>query len=148
MFSEQYPKLYFYSRLVKAKMFIDQHFAESIDLNNIADEAYFSKFHFIRMFKNSYGKTPHQYLISLRIERSMELLKADISVADVCYEVGFESLASFSRLFKRIIGMTPSAYAKQQQELKANRMRFPLSFIPGCFAGKNGWTGETAILDK
>ena len=148
MLNEQYPKLYFYSRLVKAKMFIDQHFAESIDLNNIADEAYFSKFHFIRMFKNSYGKTPHQYLISLRIEKSMELLKTDISVADVCYEVGFESLASFSRLFKRIAGITPSAYAIQQQELRARRVHLPLSFIPGCFAGKNGWTGKTAILDK
>jgi AraC-like DNA-binding protein len=144
----QYPKLYFYARLVKAKMFIDHHFAEPIDLNNIADEAYFSKFHFIRMFKTSYGKTPHQYLISLRIEKSKELLAEEIPVADACYAVGFESLASFSRLFKRLTGTTPSSYSVQQQELKASRIRFPLSFIPGCFAEKNGWTGKTAILDK
>jgi AraC-like DNA-binding protein len=148
MLHEQYPKLYFYRRLVKAKMFIDQHYTEQIDLNNIADEAYFSKFHFIRMFKNSYGKTPHQYLISLRIERSMELLAQDNAVTDICYEVGFESLASFSRLFKRMTGFTPTAYAVQQQEIRARKMCLPLSFIPGCFAGKNGWTGKTAILDK
>ena len=146
--SEQYPKLYFYSRLVKAKMFIDQHYADPIDLDNIADEAYFSKFHFIRMFKNIYRKTPHQYLTSVRIERSMEHLAANNSVADACYAVGFESIASFSSLFKRITGTTPSAYALKQHQLKTNRRRMPLSFIPGCFAEKNGWIGETAMLDK
>ena len=145
---EQYPKLYFYSRLVKAKMFIDEHYADPIDLNNIADEAYFSKFHFIRMFKNIYRKTPHQYLTSVRIEKSMELLATDHSVADACYAVGFESIASFSSLFKRITGITPSAYSLKQQQLSTNRKRMPLSFIPGCFAEKNGWVGETAILDK
>jgi AraC-like DNA-binding protein len=148
MNGEQYPKLYFYARLVKAKMFIDHHYTEPIDLNNIADEAYFSKFHFIRMFKTSYGKTPHQYLISLRIEKSMELLAEEIPVADVCYTVGFESLASFSRLFKRMTGITASAYTMQQQALKASRIRLPLSFVPACFAEKNGWAGKTAILDK
>jgi AraC-like DNA-binding protein len=148
MLNEPYPKLYFYTRLVKAKMFIDSHFTDPIDLDNISDEAYFSKFHFIRMFKNSYGKTPHQYLISLRIERSMELLKSNSSVADTCYAVGFESLASFSRLFKRITGLTPSSYAIQQQEQKASLASLPLSFIPACFADKNGWSGKTAILDK
>jgi len=148
MLNGQYPKLYFYSRLVRAKMFIDSHFSEPIDLDNISDEACFSKFHFIRMFRNSYDKTPHQYLISLRIEKSIELLKSNNSVADTCYAVGFESLASFSRLFKRITGLTPSAYAIQQQELRTKRARLPLSFIPACFAYKNGWTRKTAILDK
>jgi AraC-like DNA-binding protein len=148
MLNGQYPKLYFYSRLVRAKMFIDSHFSEPIDLDNISDEACFSKFHFIRMFRNSYDKTPHQYLISLRIEKSIELLKSNNSVADTCYAVGFESLASFSRLFKRITGLTPSAYVIQQQELRAKRARLPLCFIPACFAYKNGWTGKTAILDK
>src|SRR5450755_1492902 len=123
MLNGQYPKLYFYSRLVRAKMFIDSHFSEPIDLDNISDEACFSKFHFIRMFRNSYDKTPHQYLISLRIEKSIELLKSNNSVADTCYAVGFESLASFSRLFKRITGLTPSAYVIQQQELRAKRAR-------------------------
>jgi AraC-like DNA-binding protein len=144
----QYPKLYFYSRLVKAKMFIDEHYADPIDLNNIADEAYFSKFHFIRMFRNIYRKTPHQYLTSVRIEKSMEILASGHSVSDACYAVGFESIASFSSLFKRITGSTPSAYALKQQQLKTRRKRMPLSFIPGCFALKNGWIGETAILDK
>jgi AraC-like DNA-binding protein len=148
MINEEYPKLYFYRRLVQAKIFIDTHYADPIDLDNIADEAYFSKFHFIRKFKNIYRKTPHQYLVIVRIEKAMELLKADLPVSDVCYAVGFESVSSFSRLFKRVIGSTPSAFVIQQQEIKSNMALSPLSFIPACFAEKNGWIKKTAILDK
>ena len=75
MTTEQYPKVYLYRRIVQAKLFIDNNYAENIDLDNISDEAYFSKFHFIRLFKNIYGKTPHQYLIFVRIEKAIELLK-------------------------------------------------------------------------
>jgi AraC-like DNA-binding protein len=148
MINEEYPKIYLYRRLVQAKLFIDAHFVDNIDLGNIADEAYFSKFHFIRQFKNIYHKTPHQYLIFVRIEKAMELLKTGIPVSDVCYAVGFESLSSFSRLFKRLAGVTPSAYSIQQQTIKAQIVKSPLTFIPGCFAEKNGWLKKTAILDK
>lgn len=139
MINEQYPKIYLYRRLVQAKLFIDTHYADDIDLDNIADEAYFSKFHFIRQFKSIYRKTPHQYLTFVRIERSMELLKAGIPVTEVCYAVGFESLSSFSGLFKRVVGIAPSTYLLRQQKIKAEIVRSPLTFIPGCFAEKNGW---------
>ncbi|HMH23001.1 MAG TPA: AraC family transcriptional regulator [Puia sp.] len=139
MINEQYPKIYFYRRLVQAKLFIDTHYADKIDLDNIADEAYFSKFHFIRQFKAIYRKTPHQYLIFVRIEKAMELLKTDVPVSDVCYAVGFESLSSFSGLFKRMIGITPSVYIAQHQKMKAQMVKSPLDFVPGCFAEKNGW---------
>jgi AraC-like DNA-binding protein len=139
MINEQYPKIYLYRRLVQAKLFIDTHYADNIDLGNIADEAYFSKFHFIRLFKNIYRKTPHQYLIFVRIEKAMELLKAGIPISDVCYAVGFESLSSFSGLFKRVVGITPSTYLIRQQTIKAQMVKSPLTFIPGCFAEKKGW---------
>src|SRR5258708_21658072 len=144
MINEQYPKIYFYRRLVQAKLFIDTHYADKIDLDNIADEAYFSKFHFIREFKNIYRKTPHQYLISVRIEKTLGLLMAGNPVSEVCYAVGFESLSSFSRLFKRIVGVTPSAYAAEQQIKKAAIAKSPVAFIPGCFAEKKGWTKKIA----
>jgi AraC-like DNA-binding protein len=139
MTNHTYPKLYFYRRIVQAKLFIDAHFADNIELNNITDEAYFSKFHFIRAFKNTYGKTPHQYLIYVRIEQARELLKTGIPVSEVCYSVGFESLSSFSGLFKRMSGLSPSAYVAQQQNLQQQIKKTPLSFIPACFAGKSGW---------
>jgi AraC-like DNA-binding protein len=131
--------MYLYRRLVQAKLFIDQHYAEPIDLDAIADEAYFSKFHFIKQFKSIYRKTPHQYLIFVRMEKARELLQAGVPVSDACYAVGFESLPSFSGLFKRVTGMTPSAYLAEQQKIKDQVAAAPLSFIPGCFAQKNGW---------
>lgn len=145
MLNEQYPKIYFYRRVVQAKLFIDAHYADKIDLNNIADEAYFSKFHFIREFKNIYHKTPHQYLVYVRMEKAMELLKTGLPVSDVCYAVGFESLSSFSRVFKRVAGITPSEFSAQHQEMQAQIAQSPLSFVPGCFAEKNGWTKKIAI---
>ena len=134
-----YPKIFLYRRLVQAKLFIDARYAENIDLGNIADEAYLSKFHFIRQFKSIYGKTPHQYLIYVRVEKAKELLKAGSSVSDVCYAVGFESLGSFSSLFKRIYQVTPLMYLKQQQAIKKKIEQAPLCFIPACFAEKSGW---------
>ncbi|MEC5143623.1 AraC family transcriptional regulator [Chitinophaga sp. 212800010-3] len=133
MASHSYPKVYLYRRVVQAKLFIDHHFADDIDLNNISDEAYFSKFHFIRLFKKIYGKTPHQYLIWVRLEKAMELLKYGSTVSEACYAVGFESVGSFSALFKRTTGVSPSTFQEAQQQIKKQISRAPLNFVPGCF---------------
>jgi AraC-like DNA-binding protein len=131
----EYPKVYLYRRVVAAKMFIDSHFAESIDLDNIAEEAHFSKFHFIRLFRSIYGKTPHRYLTTVRIDKARQLLREGMAVSDVCLTVGFESLTSFSALFKKETGMSPSAYLVNQQKIREQVRQAPLGFIPGCFAG-------------
>ncbi|MEI7587209.1 AraC family transcriptional regulator [Runella sp.] len=70
-----YPKSYLYKQLKQAKEFIDRHFAEHIDLDDMAGEAFLSKFHFIRLFKSIYHQTLHQYLTAVRIEKAKELFK-------------------------------------------------------------------------
>jgi AraC-like DNA-binding protein len=135
-----YPKIYFYRRLVQAKIFIDTHFYEPIDLNSIADQAYFSKFHFIRSFKKIYLLTPHQYLLQVRMEKAKTLLQSNISITDTCYACGFESIPSFTTLFKKTTGFTPARYRQLQFDLKTDRQLKPLKYIPACFAEKNGWT--------
>lgn len=135
----QYPRMYLYRRLVQAKLFIDRHYAKPIDLDCIADEAYFSKFHFIKQFKAVYQQTPHQYLKTVRLEKARQLLQEGTTVSDTCYAVGFESISSFSNLFKRATGITPSAYLQQHQVLKAQIAATPLAYIPGCFAEKYEW---------
>ncbi len=128
-----FPKVYLYRRVVQAKIFIDNNFREGIDLHDIADEAFYSRFHFIRLFKMSYGKTPHQYLTWVRIEHAKLLLQTGKPVADVCFEVGFDSISSFTGLFKRITSATPSAYQKEQLLRQSEIQSTPLKFVPNCF---------------
>lgn len=135
----EYPRVYLYIRIVQAKLFIDNNYAEEIDLENISDEAYFSRFHFLRLFKSAYGKTPHQYLKSVRIEKAQQLLKEGKTVAESCFSVGFQSLTTFSGLFKKIVGEAPSAYAIRHKEMKKKISEKPLSFVPTCYAYQHGW---------
>ncbi len=137
---EEYPKVYLYKRIVQTKLFIDSHFADKINLDDISDEALFSKFHFIRLFKNIYGKTPHQYLTNVRIEKAQELLQEGQSVTDVCFQVGFESLSSFTGLFKRAVKISPSVYQRQFLQRQQQIKEAPLQFIPNCWAENKGWT--------
>ncbi len=139
MTTEQYPKVYLYRRIVQAKLFIDCHYAESIDIKNIANEACFSKFHFIRLFKQIYGKTPHQYLIAVRIEKAQELLRCGKSVSEVCQDIGFDSLSTFSGLFKRKIGLSPATFLVNHQKMTGEKEKTPLKFVPNCYITQHGW---------
>ena len=139
METEEYPKVYLYRRIVQAKLFIDSNYADKIDIDNISDEAFFSKYHFIRLFKKIYGKTPHQYLKFVRIEKARQLLRTENSVTIVCFSVGFDSLSSFSGLFKRITGESPSAYSKCHKETKKKIDKKPLAFVPRCYVYQHGW---------
>ena len=132
--ADTYPKQYLYRRVVRAKLYIDDHFSTQIDLDNIADEACFSKFHFTRLFKKIYGKTPHQYLTDVRIKRAQELLSANTPVAKVCFSVGFDSVSSFTGLFKRRVGLTPAAFQLRSLIRKQETASRPLEFVPNCFA--------------
>ena len=135
---EEYPKVYLYKRVVQAKLFIDAHYDEKIDLDDIADEACFSKFHFIRLFRSIYGKTPHQYLTGVRIHHARNFLHDGASVSETCFKVGFESPASFAAIFKQYTSLSPSVYQQQYlQRLKEIELQ-PLRFIPGCFSSDSG----------
>ena len=134
-----YPKFYLYHRIVRAKMFIDAHFAEDIDVDNIADEASFSKFHFIRTFKSIYGITPGQYLIARRMDKAQDLLKEGKSVTEACFQVGFRSITTFCGLFKKTVGKKPLQFRKDQQQRKQVMSEKPFHFVPACFVHQNGW---------
>jgi AraC-like DNA-binding protein len=123
-----------YQRIVTAKLYIDDNFQEAIDLDKIAGQACLSRFHFHRLFTKVYKITPHQYLTRKRIDKAKTLLHEDnLSVTEVCNEVGFESIGSFSILFKKEIGFAPTYYRNmawlKQQQVKEQ----PKKFIPHCF---------------
>src|SRR5215203_866139 len=99
----------FYTRIVRSKTYIDDNYSSPLDLNKLADEACFSKFHFLRLFKKTYNKTPYQYLSERRIQKAKEKLRdSDTSLIEVCESVGFESKTSFSLKFKEYTGTTPA----------------------------------------
>jgi AraC-like DNA-binding protein len=127
---------YLYSRIIRAKLLIDNFFYKSIDLDTMAKEANFSKFHFIRLFKRTYGKTPHQYLIHVRIAKAKLFLKSSAPVSTICFWVGFDSISSFTGLFKKATGFTPSAFQKSQKKRKTAAANTPIQWFPWYFATK------------
>ena len=122
-----------YRRVVTAKLFIDDNFSEPIDLKDISEKAFFSRFHFHRLFTRIYRKTPHEYLTRKRIEKAKHLLAENKPVTDVCNEVGFESVGSFSVLFKKEIGFAPQYYRNMAWLKKQQSKEQPKKFIPHCF---------------
>ena len=112
-------------RLLRARDAMDRAYGEPLDVSTLARIAHVSEAHFIRTFRATFGETPHRYLQRRRVERAMWLLRStDRSVTDVCMDVGFSSLGTFSRVFREIVGEPPSVY----------RRRGPLGPVPTCFA--------------
>jgi AraC-like DNA-binding protein len=101
----------FNRRLLRARDAMDRGFAQPLDVAALARVASLSEAHFIRSFRATFGETPHRYLQRRRVERSMFLLReTDRSVTEICFDVGFTSLGTFSRTFREIVGETASEY--------------------------------------
>ncbi len=104
---EYYLPEYQYVQVRQSKAFMEKFMSEKIELDRIASTAFMSRFHYTRVFKRVYGLSPRQYLRELRIARAKELLKQGRSTADVCIEVGYDSLPTFCNAFKKATGYTP-----------------------------------------
>jgi AraC-like DNA-binding protein len=115
--------------LTRARELIEARFADPLDIRTLSAEARLSRYHFIRAFRHVFHDTPHQYLLRMRIQKAKELLAlTPLSVTDICYEVGFESLGSFSATFHRIVGWPPSTYRARS----IDQARNPRRYIPNC----------------
>lgn len=99
---------------IRTRKFIDHNFEKEVSLDTLSDVRFTSKFHLLRLYKKYYGITPRQYLIEKRIYEAKQMLTNGASVTEACYAVGFESLSSFSNLFKRKTGKSPSKYREEQ----------------------------------
>jgi AraC-like DNA-binding protein len=97
--------------LRRARELIDRDFAQPLTLDSMAQAAHLSKFHFARAFTKAYGETPRTYLTRRRIERAKDLLRAaNLTITEICFLVGFESVGSFSSRFRDLVGMSPTEY--------------------------------------
>jgi AraC-like DNA-binding protein len=101
--------------LLRAKDLADARYSERLDVEDMAGAAGLSKAHFSREFRRAFGESPHHYLLTRRLERAAALLRmTDWSVAEVCVEVGLQSIGSFTTSFKRAYGQTPTEYRAGQ----------------------------------
>lgn len=101
-----------YVQVRQSKAFMEKYLSEKIHLEKIAAAAFMSRFHYIRVFQQVYGLTPRQYLRDIRINKAKQLLKKGLSITHVCFEVGYDSLPTFSSAFKRGTGHSPQAYQR------------------------------------
>lgn len=104
-------------RLTIARDYLHASYHQSLTIDDIASVAGLSPYHFIRKFKDAFGRTPHNYLRQIRLEKAQALLiHSEQSVTDICYAVGFQSLGSFSTLFQNHFGLSPRASRKQARQ--------------------------------
>ena len=114
-----YPHDDLTKHIIQSKLYMDKHFSENINLDKIAGKAMVSKFHFIRVFKKYYGRTPNQYLQEVRIEKAKKLLQKRKTIDEACYAIGFTSKTSFISLFKKMTGQTPLTYQNKKAILNS-----------------------------
>jgi transcriptional regulator GlxA family with amidase domain len=104
-------------RLLRARDAMDRTYAQPLDIAALAQIALVSEAHFIRTFRATFGETPHRYLQRRRVERSMFLLReTERSITDICLDVGFSSLGTFSRTFRDILRESPTDYRRRRAE--------------------------------
>jgi len=127
-------------RMLRSRDAIDRSYAQPLDIPALARVASVSDAHYIRTFRATYGETPHRYLQRRRVERAMFLLReTQRSITDICLDVGFGSLGTFSRTFREIVGVNPTDYRARSEVLTA----------PTCFT--MAWmrpSQHRAVLEK
>jgi AraC-like DNA-binding protein len=108
--------------------------AQELRLADLSLEAGLSAWHFLRAFRQAFGETPHAFLTRLRLERAKELLTVSgRPVTEICFDVGFTSLGSFSTLFRRHVGLSPATFRRRVRPWVSVPGRHPWAFVPFCF---------------
>src|ERR687894_1300798 len=130
--SEMHPQTY--RSLTDARDFMRHVYQRPINLPDISARANLSPYHFLRLYRQTYGETPHEFLTRLRIERAKVLLaKGSHNVTEACFEVGFSSLGSVSTLFAYRVGLSPSEYRRYARSSISVPSTVRALFVPSCF---------------
>lgn len=128
-----------YRSIHLARRLLQQQYAAPLTIDELSRQVAVSPYHLIRTFKRLYKQTPHQYLVGQRLEKAKQLLRhTDSSITDICLAVGFESLGSFSSLFRKSVGLSPRAYRRR------SRPNGRGAYIPLCICLLHGLKDELA----
>jgi len=122
-----------YRRLVVARELLRECYAGPLPLRELSAAAGLSEFHLLRAYRNAFVETPHQHITRLRLEHAKRSLARGAAVTEVCFDVGYTSLGSFSSLFARAIGQSPRAWQREVRALVSVPADLPRLYTPGCF---------------
>lgn len=107
---------------------------QELTLADLSEEAELSPWHFLRAFREAFGETPHDFLTRVRLERAKELLTVSTRpVTEICFDVGFNSLGSFSTLFHKQVGVSPADFRRRVRSWVSVPGMYPWAFVPFCF---------------
>lgn len=128
------PASFTLHKLINVRDLLRDCLEEEITLDDLSTEAGISSWHLLRAFRQTFGETPHSFLTRLRIERAKHLLTVSTrSVTEICFDVGFSSLGSFSTLFRREMGMSPNTFRRQVRAWARVPGVYPWAMMPFCF---------------
>jgi AraC-like DNA-binding protein len=123
-----------FRRLCRARDLLAAGYQSQIFLDAAAREACLSPFHFHRLFRSTFGETPHEFLTRRRMDRSRHLLASgEMTVTEVCMEVGYSSLGSFSSKFQSLVGMAPIEYQRQVRRVFGYQRPWKIMLVPACY---------------
>jgi AraC-like DNA-binding protein len=124
-----------FARLCRARDYLGACYRDSITLEKSASQASLSPFYFSRLFTRAFGETPHEFVTRLRIEEAKRLLlREDQRVTDICFEVGYGSLGSFSLRFRSLTGFSPTAFRREARRTFGGlAAHWPRLYIPACY---------------
>ncbi len=124
-----------FARLCRARDYLGACFRDRITLETAARQACLSPFHFNRLFAQAFGETPHEFVTRMRVEEAKKLLLAENhSVTDICFDVGYLSLGSFSSRFRSLTGLSPAAFRREARSTFGGlAAHWPLYYIPACY---------------
>ncbi len=128
-----------FRRLCRGRDLLVAEYRSRVLLEHAAREACLSEFHFHRLFRNTFGETPHDFLTRLRMDRARQMLASERPVTEVCFEIGYESLGSFSTKFRAQFGRSPVEFQREVRRIFGYHAPWRVLMVPGCFV--QAWTG-------
>ena len=128
-----------FRRLCRARDLLAAEYQSSISLQQAASEACLSPFHFHRLFRATFGETPHDFLTARRMDRARRLLASgEMTVTEVCFDVGYSSLGSFSTKFQSHVGRPPTQYQREVRRVFGYAKPWNIVLIPACYFSAYG----------
>jgi len=122
-----------FRRLCRGRDLLAAEYQSRVLLQQAAREACLSEFYFHRLFRANFGETPHDFLTRLRMDRARQMLASERNVTDVCFEVGYESLGSFSSKFRAQFGRSPAAFQREMRRIFGYSASWRVLMVPACF---------------